>query len=37
MEDAWPPEYDGEAVEDVKAASEEFKAQGNKIHLPLAD
>ncbi|MEV7360773.1 phosphomethylpyrimidine synthase ThiC [Kitasatospora sp. NPDC091276] len=31
------PEYDEEAVEGMKAMSEEFKAQGNKVYLPLAD
>ncbi|MFE6869952.1 phosphomethylpyrimidine synthase ThiC [Kitasatospora sp. NPDC057692] len=31
------PEYDAEAVEGMKAMSEEFKAQGNKVYLPLAD
>ncbi|WP_153461336.1 hypothetical protein [Streptomyces kaniharaensis] len=31
------PEYDEEAVEGMKAISDEFKAQGNKVYLPLAD
>ncbi|MFF9642826.1 phosphomethylpyrimidine synthase ThiC [Kitasatospora aureofaciens] len=31
------PEYDEEAVEGMKAMSEEFKAQGNKVYLPMAD
>ncbi|MFJ7273501.1 hypothetical protein [Kitasatospora sp. NPDC098663] len=31
------PEYDAEAVEGMKAMSEEFAAQGNKVYLPLAD
>ncbi|MDH6703734.1 phosphomethylpyrimidine synthase [Kitasatospora sp. MAA19] len=31
------PEYDEAAVEGMKAMSEEFKAQGNKVYLPMAD
>jgi phosphomethylpyrimidine synthase len=31
------PEYDAEAVEGMKAKSEEFAAQGNRVYLPLAD
>ncbi|PYC64753.1 phosphomethylpyrimidine synthase ThiC [Streptomyces tateyamensis] len=31
------PEYDETAVEGMKAMSEEFKAQGNRVYLPLAD
>ncbi|MFJ4680904.1 phosphomethylpyrimidine synthase ThiC [Kitasatospora sp. NPDC088783] len=31
------PEYDETAVEGMKAMSEEFKAQGNKVYLPMAD
>ncbi|MFJ7273499.1 phosphomethylpyrimidine synthase ThiC [Kitasatospora sp. NPDC098663] len=30
-------EYDAEAVEGMKAMSEEFAAQGNRVYLPLAD
>ncbi|MFE2107629.1 thiamine biosynthesis protein ThiC [Kitasatospora sp. NPDC059463] len=29
--------YDAEALAGMKAMSEEFKAQGNKVYLPLAD
>ncbi|MGW3039865.1 phosphomethylpyrimidine synthase ThiC [Kitasatospora sp. NPDC001159] len=32
-----PPEYDEAAVEGMKAMSEEFKAHGNKVYLPMAD
>ncbi|MFE7191143.1 phosphomethylpyrimidine synthase ThiC [Kitasatospora sp. NPDC057541] len=31
------PEYDEEAVEGMKAMSDEFKAQGSKVYLPMAD
>ncbi|WP_395295106.1 phosphomethylpyrimidine synthase ThiC [Kitasatospora hibisci] len=31
------PEYDEAAVEGMKAMSEEFKAQGSKVYLPMAD
>ncbi len=31
------PEYDETAVEGMKAMSEEFKAHGNKVYLPMAD
>ncbi|AUG78646.1 phosphomethylpyrimidine synthase [Kitasatospora sp. MMS16-BH015] len=31
------PEYDEAAVEGMKAKSEEFAAQGNRVYLPLAD
>ncbi|WP_157849675.1 MULTISPECIES: hypothetical protein [Streptomyces] len=31
------PEYDEEAVEGMKAMSYEFKVQGNRVYLPLAD
>ncbi|MFJ5105007.1 phosphomethylpyrimidine synthase ThiC [Streptomyces sp. NPDC088554] len=31
------PEYDEAAVQGMKAMSEEFKAQGNKVYLPMAD
>ncbi|WP_159400957.1 hypothetical protein [Streptomyces sp. NRRL B-24484] len=31
------PEDDAEAVEGMKAKSEEFAAQGNRVYLPLAD
>jgi phosphomethylpyrimidine synthase len=31
------PEYDEAAVEGMKAMSEEFAAQGNRVYLPLAD
>ncbi|MER5638478.1 phosphomethylpyrimidine synthase ThiC [Kitasatospora sp. NPDC002227] len=31
------PEYDETAVEGMKAKSEEFAAQGNRVYLPLAD
>ncbi|WP_055590905.1 phosphomethylpyrimidine synthase ThiC [Peterkaempfera griseoplana] len=34
---AAPPEYDEAAVEGMKAKSEEFAAQGNRVYLPLAD
>ncbi|WP_158702254.1 hypothetical protein [Kitasatospora sp. MMS16-BH015] len=30
-------EYDEAAVEGMKAKSEEFAAQGNRVYLPLAD
>lgn len=31
------PEYDEEAVEGMKAMSDEFKAHGSKVYLPMAD
>ncbi|GAA2105137.1 phosphomethylpyrimidine synthase ThiC [Kitasatospora saccharophila] len=31
------PEYDEAAVEGMKTMSEEFKAQGNRVYLPMAD
>ena len=31
------PEYDAAAVEGMKAKSDEFAAQGNRVYLPLAD
>ncbi|MFH8379950.1 hypothetical protein ACH4E7_03250 [Kitasatospora sp. NPDC018058] len=30
-------EVDAEALEGMKVKSEEFKAQGNRVYLPLAD
>ncbi|MFH9349385.1 thiamine biosynthesis protein ThiC [Kitasatospora sp. NPDC017646] len=30
-------DVDAEALEGMKVKSEEFKAQGNLLHLPLAD
>ncbi|MGK4582216.1 hypothetical protein [Kitasatospora sp. HPMI-4] len=30
-------DYDEAAIEGMKTKSEEFKAQGNRVYLPLAD